>query len=1115
MLDTAVEKIMGSPPGMELLNALEGGIPGRWVRATGISGSLDSLLVAGLSRQGAHQMLIICPDPERAERVADDLAVCLGGDAVILYGGQGHRGRHDGEGDDARTLRALTSGSQVIVVAKPSALADPLPDRESVVGKMFRLQRGETYTFKDILARLTDNGYSKEDLVDAAGDVAIRGGIVDIFPFGLENPVRLEFFGDTLESIREFDPVSQRSIRTLDGVLIIPDIHQANAAGASSGGSSLAGYFDAGSRAVVLDSPAVHASLAHHLQVPAGDDMPARLIESATARFVRLTIDPLHAASGAIDFGSRPQRAFNGSIPILRETLGKELRDGYSIVLMADGHAELGRLRDLLMSETREYSRDQVPDDAAEDEALDLAGVELSPVSLHEGFVLPSLRHAVYTEHQIFNRLKRRGRRRPAKFRGLTEKEFQLLRPGDFVVHEEYGIGRYEGLKKIRVRDVEQEVVSLRYDGGDRLYVNLTYVNKLQRYSSREGHIPALTRLGSLEWERLKARAKKRVKDIARDLIRLYAQRKNSPGFTFQPDTPWQQELEASFMYEDTFDQARATRDVKGDMEADWPMDRLVCGDVGFGKTEVAVRAAFKAVLSGKQVAVLVPTTILALQHHNTFVDRLSRYALRINVLSRFKSKREQTEILERLAGGSLDIVIGTHRLLSSDVRFKDLGLLIIDEEHRFGVSAKEKLRKARVNVDTLALTATPIPRTLHFSLLGARDLSVIATPPRNRRPVITEITEWNDALISEAVSREVGRGGQVFFVHDRIQNMDDIVQRLRRILGNIRIRSAHGQMSARELEEVMLEFLERRFDVLVSTKIIESGLDMPNVNTMVINRADRFGMAELYQLRGRVGRSNVQAYAYLLTPPPASLPTSTIRRLQAVEEFTELGSGFNLAMRDLEIRGMGNLLGSEQSGFIENMGFETYTKILEEAVRELKEEDFKELFKKDLGSQAPVVESVVEPDFPAYIPEEYVGNDTERLSMYRRIYRLTSEEQLAEVEAELQDRFGKPPSQAESLFALVRLKMFGSKNGLRKIRVGMERAEVGLPPESDAEFYDGEKFRSLMKKILEPMPERPKLNQDEKALVLLLDIPGAGTGREAAETLLMSLRKLLSADES
>ena len=1102
-----------SGPGRHLHDAVRTTLRDQEIAVTGIAGSLDAFLIASLFGAGHRQFLVLVPDRDTGERLRDDLAGMLGSDTVVAFGSREQRGQAVDAGGDIRALRALIAGENIIVVATVTGLLQALPDVQAVSGKTFRVQKGEARPFAGVREALDDLGFIQKDFVEVAGDYAVRGGILDIFPHSSDNPVRLEFFGDSIESIREFDQLSQRSIRELESALIVPDLLAMGSPGGAPPSANLTGYLRNDALLVLMEPAALRGALDDAANTRAGG--PGDTLESLTGGFHRVLLVTVQPPAGAIDFGAKTQPAFNGSIPVLRSALAGYLAEGYNVSLLCDGQAEMARLKDLLATETRPYEREAI--EAADDVAveLDLAALSFHPVSLHLGFLFPAIRQAVLTEHQIFNRAKRRGRRRVAKFRGLSEKEFHLLRRGEFVVHEDYGIGRFDGLKKIRVQSSEQEVVSLLYEGNDRLYVNLNYINKLQKYSSSEGHTPALTRLGSSEWDRLKSRAKKKVKDIARELITLYARRRSLPGHSFQPDAPWQKELEATFIYEDTFDQAKATREVKDDMEAQWPMDRLICGDVGFGKTEVAVRAAFKAVLDGKQVAVLVPTTILAMQHLHTFTDRTSKYGLRVEELSRFKTKAEQSGILRQLAAGGIDIVIGTHRLLSKDVAFKDLGLLIIDEEHRFGVSAKEKLRQIRVTVDTLSLTATPIPRTLHFSLLGARDLSLIGTPPRNRLPVLTEILEWSDEVIHNAVIREVQRGGQVFFVHDRIQNIDEITARLARILPGIRIRVAHGQMHAHQLEEVMMEFLERRSDLLVATKIIESGLDMPNVNTMIINRADRFGMAELYQLRGRVGRSNIQAFAYLLTPPLSTVPQATLRRLQAVEEFTELGSGFNLAMRDLEIRGAGNLLGSEQSGFIENMGFEIYTRVLEEAVRELKEDDFRELFQKDLEARPRPVETIVEPDFDALIPEEYIRNDTERLAIYRRLYRLTTDEQLSEVAAELKDRFGPLPSEVENLIGAIRLRLFASRYRFRKVRLSTESMEVEFPPENDTVFYDGDQFQRLMGRISAQRARGTRLRQDENALVLVVKFPDSSTPSHSISLALQTLEQLVSGDET
>lgn len=1117
MIQSIIDSLFESGTGRQVLVGLAKGTAREALSVTGIAGSADALLISGIHSKTGRQVLVITAGIDEAERLHDDLSQCLPTDAVLVFGDPNRRSKGAGtKGEnEIRTLRALAEGKQAVVVAEAKSLLESLPDPSQVTGKTFLLEQGKDYPFGSLLARLRELGFQQKDFVEISGDYAVRGGILDLYPYAAENPVRLEFFGDTVESVREFDPLSQRSIRELAAATIVPDLLSTGELQSGSRTGRLTSYLKNDAIVVVEEPESVRRALVD-VQNRQPETLPAEVdLETVLQPFSRLRIENVQPPAAAVSFGIRPQPSFNGSMQILRHTLADLQKRGYAIILMCDGHGESARLKDLLGTAPGELDRGGSGGENSGVPSLELASVHFLTAAFHYGFFLAELHLALFTEHQIFNRVKRRGKRRVAKFRGLSERELLQLRSGDFVVHQDYGVGQFDGLKRIRVRDAEQEVVTLRYEGNDRLYVNLNYVNKLQKYSSKEGHVPKLMRLGSGEWDRIKSRAKKKVKDIARDLIRLYAQRKALRGFPFQTDTQWQKELEASFMYEDTFDQAKATRDVKEDMEAPWPMDRLVCGDVGFGKTEVAVRAAFKAVLDGKQVAVLVPTTILAAQHYNTFVDRTSKYALRVEVLSRFKTKKQQQAILSQLASGGIDIVIGTHRLLSKDVAFKDLGLLVIDEEQRFGVSAKEKLRHMRATVDTLTLTATPIPRTLHFSLLGARDLSVIATPPRNRRTVITEIAEWNDELIREAVLREVKRGGQVFVVHDRIQRLDTVTERLRKLVPGVTLRSAHGQMHAHELEEVMVEFLEKRLDVLVSTKIIESGLDMPNVNTIIIDRADRFGMAELYQLRGRVGRSNVQAYAYLLTPPLSTLPQSTMQRLQAVEEFTELGSGFNLAMRDMEIRGTGNLLGSEQSGFIEHMGFETYTKILEEAVRELKEEDFKELFQKELAVHPAPGETVVEPDFDAYIPEEYVENDTERLALYRRLYTLTTDEQLLEVRAELRDRFGVLPEVVDNLFGAVRIRLFASKHHFRRVRLSTSRVEIDFPLASNTQFYEGQKFQELMIRISSMRGQGTRLVQNEGRLTLVMQLRESGRASEAADNALKTLEDLLSIKES
>jgi transcription-repair coupling factor (superfamily II helicase) len=682
----------------------------------------------------------------------------------------------------------------------------------------------------------------------------------------------------------------------------------------------------------------------------------------------------------------------------------------------------------------------------------------------------------------------------------MTIRELSGLSPGDFVVHVDYGIGRFAGLSTIIVRGKQQEAVRLHYRDDDVLYVNIAALYKLHKYSSKEGHRPHLTKLGSGQWERTKARTKKRVKDIARDLIRLYARRKASEGHGFARDTIWQRELEASFQYEDTPDQATAWADVRSDMEQDSPMDRLVCGDVGFGKTEIAVRAAFKAVQDGKQVAVLVPTTILADQHHETFSKRLSKYPVRITSLSRFRSKPEQKEIIQNLRSGMADVVIGTHRIVSKDISFKDLGLVIVDEEQRFGVAAKEKLRQIRAEVDTLTLTATPIPRTLQFSLLGARDLSIIATPPANRQPIVTEIHTFDKNLIREAILYERTRGGQVFFIHNRVQSIEEVSATLRALLPEVRIQVAHGQMKGSDLERTMTAFKRVDFDVLVCTNIIENGLDIANANTIIVNNADRFGLSELHQLRGRVGRSDRRAFCYLLVRSVHSLTREARQRLQAVEEFTELGSGFNLAMRDLDIRGAGNLLGAEQSGFIDDVGFETYHRILDEAVQELRSDEFSSLFHEK--PVPPASETTVDVETDALIPADYVENALARLNAYRHLSEARSEQQVQDVLDELLDRFGPVPEEVASLATAARMKLYGEALRLPRITLKNARLFLTLPSaEADPFFYDFV-FQPLLKRLGE-LSNRYVLKEGRRSLrAIVQDVPNLADGERIIASL-------------
>ena len=1058
----------------------------------GLNGSLWAFAAAALFNERRTQILVVMDDPDRAERLRDDCAVVLGDANVHLSIAEPHHSKQtfdmSASLSQIETLKALQAKKPAVYITHMSALAFSVPEPTQFKQSVIELGTGTDRNFEKLLEELAMLGFERKPFVESYGDFAVRGGILDVFPFVGEHPVRLEFWGDTIESIRQFDVLSQRSIRELQSMSIIPDVlnretddHQTTD---RANGVSLMSYFQS-DMVVLSEDPSLHQKSFEELQA---EDIQIDFSFDDVHRELRkfpLYEHSLFHHDRAIDFQSQPHPSINGSIKILRQKISEFSDRNIDVVITSDHEEELTRIRDLI-EEENEKKPENGDGTNGETSSSEFSRLYYSTEAFHSGFVLPSHGIAVLTEHEIFGRIKARTEKKRNRFKGISQKELHSLRKGDYVTHVDHGIGKFLGLEKIMVGGTEQEVAKLEYAEKGMLFVNLNYITRIQKYSSAEGHEPKLSKLGSGEWEKLKSRTKKKIKDIARDLIRLYAKRKMESGFAFQPDTHWQKEMEASFMYDDTPDQITTTRNVKVDMESPHPMDRLVCGDVGFGKTEIAVRAAFKAVMNGKQVGVLVPTTILAQQHFNTFMDRLNRYPVRIALLSRYKSTKEIKETLKKLEEGNIDIVIGTHRLLSKDVKFKDLGLLVIDEEQRFGVASKEKLRAMKISVDTLTLTATPIPRTLHFSLMGARDLSIINTAPRNRLPIHTEISTFNKKVIREAIIHEIHRGGQVFVVTDKVSTIDVFTSMLTDTIPEARFRYAHGQMAGHELEKVMIGFLEKKFDVLVTTKIVESGVDIPSVNTIIINRADKFGLAELYQLRGRVGRSNVQAFAYLLVPPIEILPKQTLRRLQAIEEFTELGSGFNLAMRDLEIRGAGNMLGGEQSGFIMEMGFEMYTKILEDAVAELKEQEFADVFAvTSFESKQRVIETQIEADVEALIPSLYIESDTERLDIYRRLYKTISQKEVDELKAELIDRFGPTMEEVDNLFALASLRVLASRSEIRKVEIHKKTVRFYLPLESDASFYEGGTFQQVMATVSEMKDITVTLKQEGKNLYL------------------------------
>ncbi|MEN3026153.1 MAG: transcription-repair coupling factor [Chlorobiota bacterium] len=1008
----------------------------------GAAGSLASLLVALLWQHCQRPVLLLTPTQEDGERWEQDLVQWCPKASVSLWTRQPRQLWERVRQLDVSQLRAVEIALELlarhnpILVCTPELLNVPLPRPEDLAAQCFRLYVGQEQSPEGLIQRLLHHGFQRVDAVATVGDVARRGGIVDFFPLGFEEPIRVEFWGDTVESIRCFDPETQRSTGRFEAVEVLSTLLWDHTP------ARLWDYLPSEALGVVDRPELIRQSFFRHC----GEEL------KLPQAWRQVALNPLEEAQ--VQLGAVGQPSVGRSVERLAQELRELAEQGYELFLCAPEGASLRRFQQLVAAALRDGELSD--GDSIEDGyglAQQVQWVEGIPA---HGFLWHAERVAVWTEHEVFGRLPRRTAYRRRSAGAMTLRELQQLKVGDYVVHVDHGIGIFDGFQMLTIGDRRQECIRLLYAEGDVLYVPLEYIHKLQRYEAGEGIKPKLHRLGSHEWQAVKQRAKGRLKEIARELVRLYARRKLSSGFAFPADTLWQKEMEAAFPYEDTPDQARATAEVKADMEAPIPMDRLICGDVGFGKTEVAIRAAFKAVQAGKQVAVLVPTTVLAEQHFLTFSERLRPYPVVIAVLSRFRTRQEQREILRQLASGHIDIIIGTHRLLSPDVRFHDLGLLIVDEEHRFGVIAKERLRHLRVNVDTLMLTATPIPRTLHMALIGIRDISLIETPPQNRLPVRTYVVQWDDELIRYAIEAELEREGQVFFVTTHIQGIEQLRERLQRLVPQARFGIAHGRMRARELEEVMEDFLRGRLDILVCTKIVEAGLDFPRANTIFIHHAEDFGLAELYQLRGRVGRSNVQAYCYLIVPPVEQLTSAALRRLQALEEFTELGSGFRLALRDLEIRGAGNLFGPEQSGFLAQMGFELYQQVLERAIEELKAEEFPELGQRRI----PVLKALRNPglvlDIPgeALLPDDYVPSEGERFYFYKRLYKAEHEAAVDEVVAELRDRFGELPPAAQALTDAVRLRVYLLHTGCTRVRVRPAVLSLELPARGRELFY-------------------------------------------------------------
>ena len=1048
----------------------------------GVSGSASSLLLASLftNKFKDKSLLYIADDAERAAYIHHDIEIMcaavspiegqthsadgqIAGKNVLLFPSAFRKHKRTRTADSANEIqrtetlnRLAVSKEASIVVTCPEALMETVVGLKDLQNKTLQLTRGMTISPDTITEKLFNWGFERVDFVYEPGQFSVRGGILDIFSYSHEMPYRVDFFGDEIDSIRIFDIHTQLSQQKLESVEIIPDLARHDENNENVSLQTLLDYLPSAT-VIAADDFAFCLGQIDNLGQMYGDDYVGSDV-FRTDFAERDTIEFSHKAyfdnSATIDFHILPQNNFHKNFDLLGDNLRQAVADGYNIYVLSDSVKQTDRLKSIF-----------------EGKGFDIPFVAINH-TIHEGFIDADAHICCYTDHQIFERFHKVEQRTDKAREGrvvMTLKELNQLQIGDYIVHLDYGIGKFGGLVKTSLGTGKmQEMVKLIYKDNDLVFVNLHALHRISKYKSREGEAPAVSKLGSGQWERMKERTKSKVKDIARDLIRLYAARKAEHGFQFSPDTYLQKELEASFIYEDTPDQQKATLDTKHDMESDTPMDRLICGDVGFGKTEIAMRAAFKAATDGKQVALLVPTTVLALQHYHSFSERFKNFPVTIEYLSRAKTAAQVKDILERLENGKIDIIIGTHKLVGKNVKFKDLGLLIIDEEQKFGVATKEKLKQAKVNVDTLTLTATPIPRTLQFSLMGARDLSVMTTPPPNRYPIFTEvITPADEDVIKEAIEHEMSRNGQVFVINDRIQSLNTIYNKIHRLVPQARVVVAHGQMPTEQMEEILMAFIDYEYDVLIATSIIENGVDIPNANTIIINSAHHFGLSDLHQMRGRVGRSNKKAYCYLVAPESSLLTSDARRRLKAVETFSDLGSGFSVAMQDLDIRGAGNMLGAEQSGFIADLGYEAYQKILNEAIQELKENEFSDLYREEIEHNhridAYVTDCQLDSDLEIAFPEEYIENVSERIILYRELDSLTSEDGILEYKKRLIDRFGPIPQQAEELIQVVRLRWKAMQLGIERIILKNEKLIIYLVSNPDSIYYQSKEFGAIL----------------------------------------------------
>jgi len=1066
------------------------------LRLKGLVGSLDAVVAAATYQINKQTNIFVLHDKEEAAYFHNDLQNLMGEKEVLLFPTSYKRPYQFDETENANILMRAEILNRInhkasigeLIVTYPEALTEKVINKKSLSSNTFTAKVGEALDVEFLTELLQTYDFEPTDFVYEAGQFSVRGGILDVFSYAHDLPYRIELFGNEIDSIRTFDPVSQLSKENIKEINIIPNVQTKLLAETRQ---SFLSFIPKNSKIWFKDYQQTLDTIEKYF-IKATENFDqilgvtdAQIVLSPEELFEKHnTFKADLKGYTQLEFGSRAylkadytfdfeveaQQSFNKDFDSIVENLGQWQLRNTSLCIASESLNQISRLETIFLEL---------------DPSLKVLPIN---ISLREGFIDKNREVLCYTDHQLFDRFhKYKSKSKHSKSKALTLKELRSLHPGDYVAHIDHGIGRFVGLVKNEVNGKLQESIRLVYRDDDLLYVSVHSLHKISKYTGKEGVQPPISKLGSQEWENKKTRVKGKVKDIAKDLITLYSKRKSAPGFAFSEDGFMQAELESSFIYEDTPDQATATEHVKNDMELSHPMDRLICGDVGFGKTEIAIRAAFKAAVNGKQVAVLVPTTILAMQHFRTFSERLEKFPIKVEYINRFRTPKQIKETLARVKEGKTEILIGTHRIVNKDVQFKDLGLLVIDEEQKFGVKVKDKLKEFRVNVDVLTLTATPIPRTLHFSLMGARDLSVIATPPPNRQPVTTEIHGFNEVIMRDAISFELRRGGQVFVVHNRINDIEQIGNIILKLVPDARIGIAHGQMEGSQLEKRMMKFIEGEYDVLVSTNIIESGLDIPNANTIIINHAHLFGLSDLHQMRGRVGRSNRKAFCYLLTPPSIGLSSESRKRLSALEEFSDLGDGFKVAMRDLDIRGAGNLLGAEQSGFISALGFEMYHKILDEAVQELKDNEFKDLFVKDLTKEAAKVvarDCTIETDMEILIPDKYVSNISERIGLYAKLDSIKNEEKLQEFITNVSDRFGAMPEAVKDLVETVRLRWQAEQLGFEKVVMKNEVMKCYFMPSENEAYFQSPIFGKIIA-FVQQRPRKSKMKEHRTRLIL------------------------------